>query len=69
MIKKYNVNTRIHKERAKYNIYMWQIASRYGLAESSMYRLLRKELPKDEQEKIVQIIRDIAGENYDSKSA
>ena len=69
MLKPYNVNTRIHEERQKYGVYLWEIAERYGVSETQMYRLLRRELPKEKQDRIIQIIKDIAEDYHDSKSA
>ncbi len=62
MAKQYKVNKMIHDERQKHNIKIWEIADEYGLAESSMYRLFRKELPESEQKRIVQMIKKIAKE-------
>ena len=57
-----SVNARIHKARQKHDVFIWQIAQRYGKSESTMYRLLRTEMPKEEQDIIVQIIKQIAQE-------
>jgi len=69
VLKTYTTNTRVHEERQKFGVFLWEIADRYGVSEATMYRILRKELPEETQNKIVQIIRDIVKERYDSKSA
>lgn len=57
-----NINAKIHEARRKNNVFIWQIAPRYGKSESTMYRLLRTEMPIEEQNRIIQIIKDIAQE-------
>jgi len=46
---------------------LWQIADRLGIADCSFSRKLRKELPQEEKEHILQIIAQIAegGETHD----
>lgn len=46
---------------------LWQIADRLGIADCSFSRKLRKELPQEEKEHILQIITQIAegGETHD----
>ena len=46
---------------------LWQIADRLGIADCSFSRKLRKELPQEEKEHILQIIAQIAerGEPHD----
>lgn len=41
---------------------LWQIADKLGIADCSLSRKLRKELPPDEKEKILSIIREISEE-------
>ena len=41
---------------------MWQIAEALGIADCSLSRKLRRELPDDEKAKIFAIIRELAGE-------
>ena len=51
------------------NVPIWKIADKYGKAESTMYRLMRHELPPEEEERILSIIDEIAegekNEKYD----
>lgn len=46
---------------------LWQIADRLGIADCSFSRKLRKELPQEEKEHILQVIAQIAegGETHD----
>lgn len=69
MKKDYEINPKIHDARQTKGVYIWEIAERYGVAESTMYRLLRHELPAHDQERIIQIINDIAENRHDSKTA
>lgn len=41
---------------------LWQIAEALGIADCSLSRKLRRELPAEEKEKIFSIIRELAGE-------
>lgn len=51
------------REMAKNNdVRFWAIADKMNISEASMTRLLRKELPKEEKEKIISIINQIVKE-------
>lgn len=41
---------------------LWQIAEALGIADCSLSRKMRKELPPDEKERIVRIIRELSRE-------
>ncbi len=41
---------------------LWQVAERYGISDGNFSRKLRRELPQQEQEKILEIIRELAQE-------
>lgn len=57
---KANMNLR---EKARNNgVRLWQIADALGMQESSFSKKLRKELPYEEQEKILNIIDELAKE-------
>ncbi len=52
------------KLRAKIRgVYLWQIAERLGIADSSLSRKLRRELSREDKEKIFKIIDELKGEN------
>lgn len=51
------------RERAKQKgVFLWQIAEKLGLADGNFSRKLRRELSPAEQEKIIRIIDELAGE-------
>ena len=43
-------------------VYHWEIADRLGIQDSAFSRKLRRELPPEEREKILGIIKDLAAE-------
>ena len=55
-------NQRIRTEAAAHGVKLWQIAEVYGLNDSNFSRKLRRELPEDEQQRIIGIIEQIAAE-------
>lgn len=49
------------REAAKYaGVYLWEIAERWGCNDGNFSRRLRRELPADEQEKIIAINQALA---------
>lgn len=44
------------------NVPLWRVADALAISEASMSRLLRRELPEDEQKKILGIIHRLAEE-------
>lgn len=55
-------NATIRNEAKRRNVRLWQIAEALGVQESFFSKKLRKELPQDEQEKILIIIDTLAKE-------
>ena len=55
-------NEEIRRVAAGAGVRLWQIADALGIADCSLSRKLRKELPQAEKEKIFAIIRNISGE-------
>ena len=55
------MNDRIRNEAKRKGVRLWQIADQLGLADCNFSRKLRHELPKEDREKILQIINEIAG--------
>lgn len=51
-------NKKIRDAMSTYNVYVWELADLLEVAESTMYRMLRHELPEQEQDKIVGLITD-----------
>lgn len=55
-------NQDIRRTAAGSGVKLWQIAESLGIADCSLSRKLRKELPNDEKEKIFSIIDRLAKE-------
>ncbi len=55
-------NDKIREAAARSGVRLWQIASRLNLNDGNFSRRLRFELPKEEQEKILAIIAELAKE-------
>lgn len=53
-------NMKIREKARNSGIRLWQIADALGMQESLFSKKLRKELPEDEQERILNIIDDLA---------
>lgn len=41
------------------NVRQWKLAEKLGMSESALCRKLRNELPNEEQEKLVEIIKSV----------
>lgn len=54
-------NYRIRNALLKNNVKHWQLAEKMGITEFSLSRKLRRELPKEEQKKIIDLIESIKG--------
>ena len=52
-------NTDIRNAAKAANIYLWQIADALGIADSSFSRRLRKELSKEEKDRILKIVKEL----------
>lgn len=55
-------NKEIRSRAAEKGVYLWEIADKIGLRDSSFSRKLRKELPENEKQHIFKIIDKIAAE-------
>lgn len=53
-------NMKIREEAKQAGVYLWEIAERWGCNDGNFSRKLRRELPEDEQEKILAIIEEVA---------
>ena len=56
------VNQDVRRAAAGAGIKLWQIADALGIADCSLSRKLRKELPQEEKEKIFSIIQQLSEE-------
>ncbi|MGN0378790.1 MAG: hypothetical protein ACI4EU_04310 [Butyrivibrio sp.] len=54
-------NMEIRIEMTKCNLKQWQVANLLNMSESAFSRMIRKELPEAEQEKIISIIEQNRG--------
>lgn len=54
-------NQRIREAAKAAGVKLWQVAEAYGLSDGNFSRKLRRELPADEQARILQIIDDLKG--------
>lgn len=54
-------NQRIREAAAAAGVKLWQIAEAYGLSDGNFSRKLRRELPEEEQERILQIVDELKG--------
>ena len=55
-------NQDIRRAAAGSGVFLWQVADVMGIADSSLSRKMRKELPEDEKQKIFGIIEELAKE-------
>ena len=55
-------NEIIRSEATKRRVAHWKIAERYGVSEGHFCRLLRHELPDEEREKVLTIIKELEKE-------
>ena len=59
-------NMKIREEAKQAGVYLWEIAERWGCNDGNFSRKLRRELPEDEQEKIIAIIEEVAREKKEA---
>ena len=62
-------NDRIRTEAKANGVKLWQVAERLGFPDFAFSKKLRRELPETEQEKIVEIIKQIAKEASHAENA
>ena len=55
-------NLDIRAEAVSHGVRLWRVAEELGIADASLSRKLRKDLPQDEKEKIIAIIRQLSKE-------
>lgn len=56
-------NLEIRNKLKNEGITQWLLAEKMGIGEMTLLRKLRRELPKEEKQKIFEIINEIAKEN------
>ena len=57
-----SVNQEIRIEAKRSGVRLWEIAERLGMNDGNFSRKLRRELPREEQDRILAIISDLATE-------
>ena len=55
-------NVKIREAAKQTGVYLWEIAERWGCNDGNFSRKLRRELPEDEQRRILVIISELAAE-------
>ena len=55
-------NVKIRDAAKQTGVYLWEIAERFGCNDGNFSRKLRRELPADEQRRILVIISELAAE-------
>lgn len=51
-------NEKIRKTLRFYNVRMWQLADLLEMPESTFYQKMRREWPEEEQQRIIDMIKD-----------
>lgn len=59
-------NVKIREAAKQAGVYLWEIAERFGCNDGNFSRRLRRELPKDEQRRILAIIAELAAEKEEA---
>lgn len=59
-------NREIKSAAKSAGVYHWEIAEKLGIQDSAFSRKLRKELPDQEKQAILQIIQDLAAERMEA---
>ena len=55
------VNSKIRKTLSEKRMYQYELADLLGMSETTLIRRLRKELPDEEQDRIIRLIEDHCG--------
>lgn len=51
-------NKKIRMKLLEYDLKQWQLAKLMGVSETTVYRMLREELPAERQKEILSLIED-----------
>lgn len=62
-------NKNIREAAKAQGVMLWEIAERIGITDSNFSRRLRRELPEDEQNRLLLLIAEIAGEKEAQNAA
>ena len=58
-------NKKIRMKLLEHDLKQWELAKIMGKSEATVYRLLREELPEEEQDRICDLIESTGGEHSD----
>lgn len=58
-----NTNLDIRKQMKENNIRQWQVAEQMGISEFTLSRKLRKELPQEQKDQLLEAVEKLKGEN------
>lgn len=61
-------NLEIRRKLKEAGLYQWMLAESMGIAEQTLVRKLRRELPKEEKQKIFNIIDEIVTRKNNKKN-
>ena len=59
-------NAEIRESAKRAGVYLWQVAAACGINDGNFSRKLRRELPEQEKQEILQIIQDLAAERTEA---
>ena len=54
-------NSKVRLAAMEAGVKLWQVAERLGINDGNLSRKLRRELPLEEQDRILEIIQELAG--------
>ena len=56
-------NKRVREFASKNKVRLWQIADALNVSEPTITRYLRRELPEEKQDELINVIKEIKGES------
>ena len=56
-------NTKVREELAKHGFFLYQLGKFLNVSEMTVTRMMREELPEEEQNRIINLIREEAKKN------
>lgn len=59
-------NKEIREAAKKAGVHLWQVADYFGISDCNFSRKLRKELPREEKEKVMEVINSLAQDKLEA---